>query len=241
MNKASGGNGLGAFYRTVSQLNPGTVYYVRAYATNVYGTGYGNTITINTVNPEFSVSPLRTIGFSTGNLQYSASGSHATLDSTAPGSWRFAPNQYDTVGVAINSTISDTTTAWIDLFGWGTSGHNGHHPYLNTTNRPSYDMGYNSLAATNYDWGTFNAILNGGNQPGQWFTLTREEWEYILFNRDGAAYKRGFATVCGVPGVLLLPDSWSNPMGTSFITGYGNGYATNVYNSYQWLCHYQNA
>ena len=233
-NVVQSGNGLGAYYRTVSQLNPGTVYYVRAYSTNVYGTGYGNTITINTVNPEFSVSPLRTIGFSTGNLQYSASGSHATLDSTAPGSWRFAPNQYDTVGVAINSTISDTTTAWIDLFGWGTSGHNGHHPYLNTTNRPSYDMGYNSLAATNYDWGTFNAILNGGNQPGQWFTLTREEWEYILFNRDGAAYKRGFATVCGVPGVLLLPDSWSNPMGTSFITGYGNGYATNVYNSYQW-------
>ena len=72
-NVVQSGNGLGAFYRTVSQLNPGTVYYVRAYATNVYGTGYGNTITINTVNPEFSVSPLRTIGFSTGNLQYSAS------------------------------------------------------------------------------------------------------------------------------------------------------------------------
>ena len=225
---------IGNISHNVTGLNPGTVYYVRSYARNTYGIAYGNTITISTVNPEFSVSALRTIGFSTGNLQYSVSGSHVTLDSTAVGSWRFAPNQYDTVGAAINSTISDTTTAWIDLFGWGTSGHNGHYPYLNTTNRPSYDMGYNSLAGTNYDWGTFNAILNGGNQPGQWFTLTREEWDYLLNVRDGAANKRGFATVCGVPGVLLLPDSWSNPMGTSFITGHGNGFATNVYNAQQW-------
>lgn len=224
----------GAIRHNATGLNPGTVYYVRAYARNVYGIAYGNTITISTVNPEFSVSPLRTIGFSTGNLQYSVSGSHATLDSTATGAWRFAPNQYDTVGAAINSTISDTTIAWIDLFGWGTSGYNGHHPYLNTTNRPSYDMGYNSLAGTNYDWGTFNAILNGGNQPGQWFTLTSEEWNYLLSERDGAANKCGYATVCGVQGLLLLPDSWSNPMGTYFITGRGNGYATNVYNAHQW-------
>lgn len=228
------GSGTGTFNQTVRQLSPGTVYYVRAFATNAFGVGYGNMITINTVNPEFSVSPLRAIGFSTGNLQYSASGRHATSDSTAQGTWRFAPNQYDTVGAAINSTISDTTTAWIDLFGWGTSGYNGREPYLNTTSRPAYDNGNNNMSGTNYDWGTFNAILNGGNQPGQWFSMSKEEWDYLINDRDGADNKRGYATVCGVPGIVLLPDSWSNPIGTYFITGHGNGYSTNVYNSYQW-------
>ena len=227
------GSGTGTFSQTVTQLSPGTVYYVRAFATNAFGVGYGNMITINTVNPEFSVSPLRAIGFSTGNLQYSASGRHATADSTAKGTWRFAPNQYDTIG-APNSLISDTTTAWIDLFGWGTSGYNGREPYLNTTNIVAYDNGNTNMSGTNYDWGAFNAILNGGNQPGQWFTLSKDEWEYLINDRDGAANKIGYATVCGVPGIVLLPDSWSNPIGTTFITGHGNGYSTNAYNNFQW-------
>lgn len=232
-NMVLSGNGAGTFTSAVSRLTPGTVYYVRAFAVNVFGVGYGNTVVVNTVNPEFSVSPLRTIGFSTGNLQYSASGRHATADSTALGVFRFAPNQYDTVGAA-NSSISDTTTAWIDLFGWGTSGCNGRQPYLNSTSRADYDNGYSNLSGTAYDWGTYNAILNGGNQPGQWFTMNSDEWQYLINQRDGAENKKGYATVCGVPGILLLPDSWSNPMGTFFVTGYANGYATNVYNAYQW-------
>ena len=232
-NVVTSGSGTGNFRTNVSQLSPGTVYYVRAFATNIYGTGYGNQIVISTVNPVFSVSPLRAVGFSTGNLQYTTVGSHATADSTMRGTWRFALRQYDTLGAA-NALISDTNSGWIDLFGWGTSGFNNRHPYLNTTSIIAYDNGNADLSKTNYDWGTFNAVLNGGNQPGQWFTLNKEEWQYLLEGRDGAASKKGYATVCGVPGIMLLPDSWSNPIGTSFITGNGNGFATNVYNALQW-------
>ena len=42
------GNGLGEFTSTVTNLDPNTVYHVRAYATNSVGTGYGQDISFTT-------------------------------------------------------------------------------------------------------------------------------------------------------------------------------------------------
>ncbi len=42
------GSGNGSYLSHVSGLLPNTTYYIRAYARNNYGTGYGNEITINT-------------------------------------------------------------------------------------------------------------------------------------------------------------------------------------------------
>jgi hypothetical protein len=36
------GSGIGSFTSNLTGLNPGIVYHVRAYATNLEGTGYGN-------------------------------------------------------------------------------------------------------------------------------------------------------------------------------------------------------
>lgn len=48
--KTSDGTGTGLFTSSLTQLIPGTKYYVRAYATNSEGTSYGNEITF-TSNP----------------------------------------------------------------------------------------------------------------------------------------------------------------------------------------------
>lgn len=47
-NKTSDGVGAGSFISNLSGLTPGTTYYVRAYATNTSGTGYGNQISFST-------------------------------------------------------------------------------------------------------------------------------------------------------------------------------------------------
>jgi uncharacterized protein (TIGR02145 family) len=48
--KTSNGSGTGSFISSLSGLTPSTTYYVRAYATNSAGTGYGNEVTFSTSN-----------------------------------------------------------------------------------------------------------------------------------------------------------------------------------------------
>ncbi len=43
---------IGAFASNLNQLNPSTLYHVRAYASNSAGTGYGNQVTFTTQQPD---------------------------------------------------------------------------------------------------------------------------------------------------------------------------------------------
>lgn len=149
------------------------------------------------------------IVFSKGNLQYQASTT----------TWRFATNQYDLIGDD-NINISDTYTGWIDLFGWGT----GDCP----TKKSTVDEDYSTFT----DWGV-NAISNGGNEANLWRTLTGKEWNYLTKTRTNAADLKGQATVAGVHGYVLLPDSWTLPAGLSF-TASPNDWTTNDYTAEQW-------
>lgn len=168
----------------------------------------------------FSISAANRIAFSRGNLQYKSS----------TGTWRFALHQEDMVGTA-NANISETDTGWIDLFGYGTSGHNGKNPYTSSTyysQYPSY-----TITATPYDWGVYNTIEGGGDTAGVWRTLTQNEWDYILNTREGASSLRARATVNGIPGLLLLPDGWT-PIADITILPNASTFNVNTYNSAQW-------
>lgn len=149
------------------------------------------------------------VRFSQGNLQYQASTE----------TWRFAENQYDYVGYD-NANISATYTGWIDLFGWGT----GNEP---TRTHMDYH-GYSIFV----DWG-LNAISNGGGEPNTWHTLTRSEWVYLLYTRPNAYDKMAAGSVNGIPGLILLPDTWTMPEGVSFTSG-SNGLINNNYILSEW-------
>lgn len=218
---AANGLGTGIYTVSMTNLSPSTNYYVCAYAISTIDTAYGEVVDFRTtvppqaptgaINGLFSVDSDRKVWFSQGNLQYKAS-TH---------SWRFAPNQYDYIGLA-NKNISSTYSGWIDLFGWGTSGWNCSNQYYRPWDcaiNPSNGYGpYGNNDLTGYyansDWGYYNAISNGGNQNHQWRTLSHDEWEYLLQQRatiSGIRYAKAWISsgndyYCGL---ILLPDDWN--------------------------------
>ena len=157
---------------------------------------------------------------------------------TAEGTWRFGnPWDYvggwygqtmitpgelweGTIEGSDNCLASATYTGWMDLFSWGTSGWSGGveacTPYIMSSDAgyaESYILGGDASNGfegqyANADWGVYNAINNGGNQPGLWRTLTGEEWEYVINGREGSRYCS--AIVNGVMGAILIPDGWDN-------------------------------
>jgi hypothetical protein len=160
------------------------------------------------INAIFSIGTDKTVYFSKGNLQYQAS----------TNTWRFAEKQYTLAGKE-NENISATYDGWIDLFGWGTSGYNNKQPYLYDAPHTDFGDGMNSIAGTNYDWGIYNKIANGGNQIGIWRTLSADEWGYLLFDRHNAAELVGAGSIDGQNGLFILPDNWipsNEPAFTSF-------------------------
>ena len=181
----------------------------------------------------FSVSATHQVRFSKGNLQYKASNNV----------WRFGHHQYDYRG-ADNSKRSATYTGWIDQFAWATSGYHDSTDFGNTSYQPwSSGGGPSSRMAdwdlvntsAQYDWGVHCPIANGGNTPGQWRTLTSDEWMYLVNQRSNASALKGWATVNGVRGLVLLPDNWTLPSGVTFNAIYGNGnYLQNIYGVTQW-------
>jgi len=57
------GSGLGSFVSAITGLSPNTTYYVRAYATNSAGTGYGNQVSFTTITglPKVTTSSVSSI------------------------------------------------------------------------------------------------------------------------------------------------------------------------------------
>ena len=156
----------------------------------------------------FSVSETKKVYFSKGNLQYSACG------------WVFAEHQWDIIGED-NDKIGAVMGTPIDLFGWGT----GDRPYETSTNSSDYIDSYAGFGG--------NAILNGGNQISMWFTMSKEEWEYVFDKRPNAAKLRCQAIVNGVNGYIFLPDDWQLPYGLRFFGNEGRWIA-NEYTVEEW-------
>lgn len=172
------------------------------------------------------------VRFSQGNLQYQASSD----------TWRFAANQYDYIGKAAGNTTAasgrPTQTAWIDYFGWGTSGYNNKYPYMISGTPADYGDGNNTITGTEYDWGIHNAISNGGNVPNLWRTLAKEEWQKLLNRTTTINAIGGYATVAGLHGFILIPDEFVDPMknnGSGAFVGFSStGFTQNVYTADDW-------
>ena len=205
-------------------------YLFDGWNTEVDGSGYayapGTTITVvkNFVfyaqwkekpaftGGEFSVSATKKVAFSLGNLQY-----HPKNDT-----WRFAEKQTDYIGTG-NKYLAADYDGWIDLFGWSTDG--GTIKFGVSTSKDNADYAGNFV-----DWGV-NQI--GEDAPNTWRTLTKDEWEYLRYNRPNASTLIGVAQVDGVNGLFLLPDNWECPSDITFKIGFHSDYGKEEYGLYQ--------
>ena len=136
--------------------------------------------------------------------------------------WSFAENQYDYLGTAnvSNGALADK----IDLFGWSAS--NTTAPFGVSTST-DWENGY---SGSFIDWGT-NKI--GNDAPNTWRTLTRDEWEYLRYNRTNADNLVGVAQVNGVNGLIFLPDNWTCASGVTFKFGFHSEWGFDYYAAYQ--------
>ena len=182
-------------------------------------------------NEGFSVSAGKQVRFSPGNLQYSRS----------TGTWSFAEHQYDMIGtdnvdggdVQIDSNngyyykYGNTLADKIDLFGW--SGSTGSAKWGISTSTD-----YSDYSGDFVDWG--RNIGDGTT----WYTLTYDEWDYLLEERPNANNLIGVARINldsygskYANGLVLLPDDWTCPAGVAFKSGFASEYSVEAYADYQ--------
>lgn len=251
-----------ALYAEISGLSTNTTYKyyyefengfnlmksgVKTFITLDDGGGGSGDVPVGAIDGPFTVNYHGDkVYFSQGNLQYQAS----------TNIWKFAENQWNQVGGQFyegeignvyengikcdNMLVSATYSGWIDMFCWGTSGwdcgNTYYMPYDKDGEGEQYGpLGYSTLTGefANSDWGVYNAIANGGNQPGLWRTLSDGEWQFIMRHRTNAEQKYSLAVVNGVHGCILLPDEWVCPTGLSFVPQ-SFDWTTNVYSEAQW-------
>lgn len=129
--------------------------------------------------------------------------------SPATKEWRFAANQWD---IETNTSFK---SGWISLFGYSTA-----ETYYGVSESDSYS----NYEGDFVDWGE--------NFDGGWYTLSMEEWVYLIAERADASKLKSLARVAGVDGLILLPDGFINP-GVEYIPT-DDGYDVNVYSFQDW-------
>ena len=190
--------------------------------------------------------------FSRGNLQ------HIGTALPSDGTWKFADRQYDFFAcnnlAGAGHNISTTT----DLFAWSFD-YSGDNTRDDKFGMFTYDYWNDfddwTAGGTFQDWGYYKTI--SGDAPHTWFTMTSDEWFYLLHTRVHKTGDdlRGKAKITGIAdhpgrlsiaqdehptevcGFILLPDDWTPgdvPSGISFTPASQDSLYQNVYDISEW-------
>jgi len=160
--KTTDGSGTGSFISSLSGLQSGTTYYVRAYATNSQGTAYGSQVSFTTT----SAPAVSTVTSTTGKVWMDRN-----------------------LGASRVATSSTDDQAYGDLYQWGrdTDGHEKRTSQTTSTLSSSDTPGHGkfiTINSGNYDWRSpqNNNLwqgVNGINKPcpAGFRIPTAAEWE----------------------------------------------------------------
>ncbi len=157
-NTTNNGNGIGSFTSSIFGLTTGITYYVRAYATNNVGTGYGNVITFTTlslmVGQSYQGGVIAYI-FQPGDTYYKAGETHGLIVTTSVQS---TAAQWGCSGTSISTSTTIGT------------GQNNTTAIVNNCTIPN-------IAAHLCD------NLNFGGYS-DWFLPSRDELSQLFINRN---------------------------------------------------------
>jgi uncharacterized protein (TIGR02145 family) len=150
--KVASGSGAGVFTASLTGLTAGTPYYVRAYATNSVGTGYGSAVTFETSG-----------GATTGTVTDIDGNVYETIK--IGGQWWMAENLkvlHYSNGDSISQATGDGT--------WEVAGMGAWCNYDN-------DSAYVSIYGRLYNW--FAAADTRNIAPTGWHVPTDDEWKTL--------------------------------------------------------------
>jgi uncharacterized protein (TIGR02145 family) len=161
--KTIDGTGIGGFTSHISGLIPNTTFYVRAYATNSAGTGYGNSVSFRT-----------TLTIETGTVADIDGNVYITVK--IGNQWWMAENLK-----VIHYRNGDPVTNLTDSTEWSNLLHIYTEAYCDYNNIPSNSIIYGKL----YDWYAVNDSRNLA--PTGWHISTDAEWTTLTDYLGGAS------------------------------------------------------
>jgi len=195
------GTGTGVFVSSLAGLQPGTDYFIRAYATNTSGTGYGPTLTFKTL-----ALPVDTVTDIDGNLYHVAViGDRKWLKEN------LRVTHYRT-GAEIPEVQPDAQ--------WKILTNGARSVYGNTAaNLNLYGFLYNFFAVTD----------SRGICPASWHVATDEDWKALGTYLGGMAIAGGKMKSTGTieqgTGLWYAPNAEAD--NSSGFTGLPGGYRIN--------------
>jgi len=226
--KTNDGTGTSDFTSSITGLSVGVTYYIRAYATNSKGTGYGDRITVATIYMAVPTlfttvaSNIFNTKISSGGYGLSENGSTITAKGVC---WNTSPNPTVSNSKTIDGTDTDNftslltglisgTTYYIRAYATNTTGTGyGAQITVTTLNGRGYGYLYNQYAVQNV-----NNIA-----PLHWHVPTTAEFQTLI------NYAGGELT----PGLKLMESGtihWTIDVGTNDygFSAVGTGYRINT-------------
>lgn len=172
LGKTTNGVGLGTFIDNVSNLTPNITYYVRAYATSLYGTNYGEVVS-----------------FTTSPLLYTIGGGVTDINGTVYGSVKLNNQEWATKNLSVTKYRNGNVIPQVqDATQWAalTTGAWCYYSYQ-TANGTTYGKLYNWYAVND----------PRGLAPTGWHVPTNEELISLTDFLGGAAAAGGLLKEAG--------------------------------------------
>lgn len=189
--KTVDGSGSGNFISNITGLALNTIYYVRAYATNATGTGYGNEVTFQTSSISLNTGlvawyPFKGSLVDSTNNKYSGTNNGATYSTDRFGvpnnAILFTPSTNFSIPALVQ--LSNSPTFSISFWRKYTDSISNYVDLINVNNKLIIGTGIAGSPSSDRDTLTFFGNPGGYNATS--IKKTDKVWQHVVLNCDGA-------------------------------------------------------